>query len=192
MGLSDIFKKEPIAWCTLLVTVLLAILSSNWFWGLFTGEVVATIYTAKTPNGRCEDVELIIENESDLPAYNIRAPVRVDNFALKDAYTPIYLSLHDLGIAPGESTYGPRMPDFKVPYAFDSKNLVLRIPKLNPGENLHVKYAEEVLDSELFQKRNDLIHDRYEPVMNKPEFGPITHDNGRIKVARRILHGCKR
>jgi len=187
---KQVFKKEPIAWFALLITLIVGVLNGAWFWKLFEGHLVAEIYTARDTFGRCMDMEIVIVNNMDKPALEIRAPIKVDPLAEQGAVVPFYGTLKDLMVEPSEKTLAPRKTTFYVPYRFDPKEFVLRIPKLAPGERIHLRYAESAKDDDLAKTRNDLVESKYDGFMDKPLVGPISYKDGCAKIKRIVKDNC--
>ena len=176
----------------LLITLIFGVLNGAWFWKLFEGHLVAEIYTARDTLGRCMDMEIVILNDMNKPALEIHAPIKVDPLVEKGAVVPFYGTLKDLMVAPSEKTLAPQKTTFYVPYFFDPKKFVLRIPELGPGERIHLRYSEVAKDDDLTKTRNDLIGIKYDGFMDKPLVGPISYKDGSAKIKRIVKNNCSR
>jgi hypothetical protein len=190
-NLADKVRSEPLALISLLVTISFGVLNSNWFWRLFEGGLDVKIATAKDVVGRCADIEAIIENNANQVLTNIRAPVNVDYMTRRGDVSLEYGSLTDMFIAPAEVTKLPRRAGDAPPvdYSFDTKSLVLSIPRLNPGEWLHVVFGES--GSGMENQRAQIRRGAAE-FMNVPRFSMVNHDQGRARVRYLVSGGCSR
>jgi hypothetical protein len=186
-SLSRQAREEPIALLSLCVAVILGVLNSDWFWRLFEGRLEVVIAVAQDELGRCADREILIENSTDNSITNVRAVVAADYLTRRGDVTLQYATLSDALVGPGEGTLLPRRDEMPISYKFDPLNLLLSIPKIAPGERIHLTFAESGPGLELQRK---IIRAKKAGFMDFPAFHPVSHDGGRARMTYQTRAEC--
>lgn len=179
-------KKEPVAYLTLIVTLVVGVLTSDLIWRLLEGELVADVYTIEH-KGRCVDRELVITNNKATSVRDVKVQVIADRFTRNRDIVLLYGHLQDMLISPYDQTLAPRKIDLESKIPVESLSDHLLIPLMNPGERMHLTFSESVNDMKYWEIRDELIKNRDRQIIDKPKIGDVTYLNGKGLVNRHVV-----
>ena len=188
----SIIKKEPVAWITLFVTLLLGVINSDRIMSYFDGKVTATIASAIDNYGRCIDKEILIENTTNKVAKNVRISFDFDYIAESGDVIINYGDEKAARMTSVSKTIINRRKYYPVQYEFENDDNVVVIPALQPKQYLHLFFEGEIsTDKRRAEAREKLIKSKTAGFMNKPRVASIHYDGGYIEILRVPKHNCR-
>jgi hypothetical protein len=156
-------------------------------WGSLSGDVVADIASKRDRHGRCVDAEVSIRNDTKSDALDIEVAFDVDYFTRQGAVALEFGDEQDQLIPPGERTLLPRLPYVRIPASMDQTHSILRVPRLKPGQYIHLFHGGEPrLDSGMADARDKMLAAGDKSLMDKPRVSTVTRKDGSV-VVRRVI-----
>jgi hypothetical protein len=153
-------------------------------------SVVAEIASARDKYGRCVDVELFLRNETKADAVDIEIAFAVDHFTTQGTIALEYGDEVDQMIPSGQKTLLQRHPYIPVPFKFEANLNLLRVPRIQPAQYLHLHFGgESVHDQERANIRERLLVAKDKSVMNTPHVIAVTRKDGSVSIKRVVK--CK-
>ncbi|MFN3986048.1 MAG: hypothetical protein ACK4KV_11185 [Rhodocyclaceae bacterium] len=175
-------------WAMGLVSVAVIAITS-WLLRPTDGDVVATVASGLDNFGRCVDKEILIINETEKDAIDLRLAFDVDHFTRNRFMSIEYGDERDQMVPPGRKTLIPRGDFVPIEIRLDTETSTLVVPRLQPKQRLHLFFgAETVHDTESLAKREKLLLARDPELMTRPRVASITRRDGQVRVTR--LAGC--
>lgn len=146
-------------------------------------KVFLTVARSLEPSGRCVDKEIFIENSSDIEASDITISFDVDYFTRRGDIAINYGDEKEQFITSAITTKLERREFLSIPHSLDEKNSVVSIPRLKPGQYLHLFYGgDTIYDLQSANKRDALIDSKSPELMNKPRVIDSSYKTGALSV----------
>lgn len=183
----SIFKKEPVAWFTLLTTLVIGVLNCDRIMSHFDGKVSATIGSTIDGYGRLIDTEILIENMTEKAASNIIITFDVDHFTSTGCFVLRYGDEKEKLITTVSKTIIDRKKYIPIDYSFDPEHNRLIIPRLLPKQYLHIYLISETRTKKCgdrFEARKELLRKKDQSLMDKPKISGIHYSEGFVKMIR--------
>jgi len=155
--------------------------------GLFSierGNVVLSVARSIEQGGRCVDKELFLENNTNLDALDITIDFSVDYFTSRGDVAINIGDEKEQFITSAMQTLLDRQPFIAIPHVLDEKNSIVSIPRLKPGQYIHLFYrGDTVYNVEAAEKRSNLIRENNAPeLMSKPRVISSSYKDGKVKI----------
>ena len=174
-------SREPLAAVAILLTIILAVLQSDWLEERLEAEVAITAHYDEAADGRCSLLAFSIDNHTDRAAIDVKISIIADSFVNLGQAQLSYFSRADALIGTNEPMPITYREDLGVNYAFASR--VLRIAVLRPGD--YVDFFRTVsVTTEIAQFRRNQASDNDRSRFT-PRIGNASHAAGRIEITNR-------
>lgn len=150
------------------------------------GEVTADVASKRDLDGRCVDVEVLLRNETRADALDIEVAFDVDLFTRDGSVALEYGDERDQLIPPGHQSLIPRLPYIPLPYKMDHARSLLQVPRLKPGQFIHLYFGgESPIDATRAEARDKLLAAGADPaLMVKPRVASVSRKDGSVTLRR--------
>lgn len=151
------------------------------------GDVTLEVASKRDAFGRCIDTELLLRNRTKNDATEIKIVFDVDFFTRQGTVAAEYGDERDQLIPPSQQSLLPRGPYTPISYEMDPRTSVLTVPKLQPGESIHIFFGgETVLEGERAAARERLLMAKEPDLMDKPRVKSAHRKDGKVKLIRTV------
>lgn len=190
MGLLDRDWSDAEKWGMGLVSAVL-LAGGAALYNSLGGEVTADVASKRDIGGRCVDVEVLLRNETRADALDIEVAFDVDLFTRDGSVALEYGDERDQLIPPAQQRLIPRLPYTPAPYAMDQARNLLLVPKLKPGQFIHLYFGGETpIDTTRAEARDRLLAAADPALMNKPRVVSVARKDGSV-ILRRVVDCTK-
>ena len=153
MNLIRKIRDEPLAAIAIILTIILAVLQSDWFAKLLSKNVKIIAFHKLMDNGRCPLVALSIDNPSDKTHTDISLFVIEDWITKRGDEELIFYNRDQALIGPGELT--PVAFREATDVNFIAQGSTIQVPKMLAGEYLDL-FVARTIKSEMNNARDKL------------------------------------
>ena len=171
-------RREPLAAIAVVLTVLLAILQSDWLNEMLRSKVSIVAYYEEEDDGRCSLSALSIDNHTDQAANDIRINIVPDSLVNLGEADVSFESRATGMIAPGQNMPIAYRADLGVGFLFE--DTVLKIPVLMPGEYTDLFRLYSASNEVKTIRRNRAAENDRERFT--PRIGNAAYADGRISI----------
>ena len=155
------------------------------------GTVKVTIASDIDEYGRCIDREFFVINETAADAFDIVISFDVDYFTRQGVVSLEYGDEQEELITSAMKTLLDRQPFVPVEHRTDHEQNKFVIPRLKPGEYLHIYFGgETIVEVESANRRTKLLEKGTPGLMDKPRVLTAVRKDGNIAINR--VRECER